>query len=73
MLSRSEGALQPCDCRRLRAHTFSDLRLRKPSVLPCFEQCVEKRGFFALEPINLGTDARPTQEFLDQLIMSLHV
>ena len=73
MLASGKRALQASNGWRLCTHSFGNLRLGQPGLLARFQKSIEQYSFFSLDAVNLGTNARPLQELLDDLIMGSHV
>ena len=73
MFSGCKRALQARYCGRLSPHALSNLCLGKASLLARLKQSIQESRFFALNTLNFGAHAGTTHQFLDQLIMHLHV
>ncbi len=73
MPSGGKRALQTCNGRWLSSHTFRDLRLGKPCVVPCLQKLVQQLTFLALNAFDFLPDARPAEQLRDNLIMNSHL
>ena len=72
MLAGGKRSFEARDGWRLRSHEFGDLCLCQTSVVPGFQQQVEKRSFFVFDPFNFLADTGSAHELGDELIMSSH-